>query len=91
MNQPDVVRQKIFDRGIALAQKRLDFNQRRAEDLRGGTYYKQDGAPGGSKPTEPRNSLPVRVTPQMKPEDVMKRYPSGTRLILPDGSEGVVP
>lgn len=44
VNQPDVVRQKIFDRGIALAQKRLDFNQRRAEDLRGGTYYKQDGA-----------------------------------------------
>lgn len=43
VNQPDVVRQKIFDRGIALAQKRLDFNQRRAEDLRGGTYYKQDG------------------------------------------------
>ena len=93
VNQPDVVRQKIFDRGMALAQKRLDFNQKRADDLRGGTYYKQDGAPAGQSPRGDRQppSLPVRVTSSMKPDDVMKRYPSGTRLILPDGSEGVVP
>lgn len=61
VNQPDVVRQKIFDRGIALAQKRLEFNQRRAEDLRGGTYYKQDGAPGGAKASIPKGEarLPI--------------------------------
>ena len=93
VNQPDVVRQKIFDRGIALAQKSLDFNKRRAEDLRGGTYYKSDGATAGQQPRADRQvpSLPVKVSPLMKPQDVMKRYPSGTRLILPDGSEGVVP
>lgn len=89
-SQPDAVRQKIFDRGIALAQRRLEFNQRRAEDLKGGTFYKAEGkdAPraSGSPP-----SLPVKVTPSMKPEDIVKRFPSGTRLILPDGSEGRVP
>ncbi|OAH17561.1 hypothetical protein AX289_31355 [Methylorubrum populi] len=42
-SQPDEVRQKIFDRGIALAQRRLEFNQRRADDLKGGTFYKPDG------------------------------------------------
>ncbi|WHQ69474.1 hypothetical protein [Methylorubrum extorquens] len=89
-SQPDAVRQKIFDRGIALAQRHLEFNQRRAEDLKGGTFYKAEGkdAPraSGSPP-----SLPVKVTPSMKPEDIVKRFPSGTRLILPDGSEGRVP
>lgn len=62
VNQPDVVRQKIFDRGLALAQKRLDFNQKRAEDLRGGTYYKQDGAPGASKgPTIPKGDARMAI------------------------------
>ena len=49
VSKPDVVRQKIFDRGIALAEKRLGFNQRRAEELRDGTFYKQDGASGAAK------------------------------------------
>lgn len=56
---PDAQRQKIFDRGIALAQRRLDFNQRRAEDLRGGTYYKQDGGKGTALPKgEDRTAIP---------------------------------
>ena len=36
---PDAERQRIYDRGIALAQKRLEFNQKQAEGLRSGTYY----------------------------------------------------
>lgn len=90
VGQPDAVRQKIFDRGIALAQKRLEFNQRRADDLRGGTFYKADGKDGSRASGSPP-SLPVKVTPTMTPEDIVKRFPSGTRLILPDGSEGMVP
>lgn len=61
VNKPDVVRQKIFDRGIALAQKRLDFNQRRAEDLRGGTYYKQDGATGRQDGAIPKGTDRVAI------------------------------
>lgn len=47
--QPDAVRQKIFDRAIAAATRRLEFNRQRAEQLRGGTYFK----PGGATPTQP--------------------------------------
>lgn len=87
-NQPAAVRENIFRRGIALAERRLDFEEKRAADLRGGTYYKQGNSPSDGR--QPPN-LPVKVTPSMKPDDIAKRYPKGTRLILPDGSEGVVP
>lgn len=39
-NLPDASRQKIYDRAIALAQRRMDFNKQRASELRGGDYYK---------------------------------------------------
>lgn len=42
-SQPDKVRQAIYDRAIGLAQKRLSFNEDRARQLRGGTYYKPQG------------------------------------------------
>lgn len=37
---PDAVRQKVYDRAIEMAQRRLDFNQQRADELRNGGYYK---------------------------------------------------
>lgn len=43
-SQPDAVRQKIYDRAIQAAQRRLDFNKQRASELRGGTYYNAKGA-----------------------------------------------
>ena len=55
-SQPDAVRQKIFDRAIAAAQKRLQFNQDRANELRGGTYYKpkdQGSVSGDVKSAKP--------------------------------------
>ncbi|MDK1493368.1 phage tail tip lysozyme [Sinorhizobium sp. 7-81] len=42
---PREVRKQVFGRARALAEKRLQFNKDRATDLRGGTYYKPDGAP----------------------------------------------
>jgi hypothetical protein len=44
--QPDAVRQKIYDRAIQMAQSRLKFNEDRAKELRGGTFYK------GAKPAQ---------------------------------------
>lgn len=41
---PDAERQKIYDRAIQMAQKRLEFNKKRAEQLRGGTYYRPDNS-----------------------------------------------
>ena len=36
-------RKLIIERGMELARKRLAFNQQRADELRGGTFYKQGG------------------------------------------------
>lgn len=44
-NQPDAVRQKIYDRAIELASKRLQFNKQRADELRGGQFYKAKTGP----------------------------------------------
>ncbi|MDW9786790.1 hypothetical protein GOB29_19625 [Sinorhizobium meliloti] len=41
---PREVRKQVFSRARALAEKRLQFNNDRAADLRGGTYYKPDRA-----------------------------------------------
>lgn len=43
---PDAARQKIYDRAIEMANRRLQFNQQRANELRGGTYYKAGGGNG---------------------------------------------
>lgn len=41
--QPEV-RDKIIDRAIAAAERRLEFNRQRADEMRGGTYYKPNSA-----------------------------------------------
>lgn len=51
VSQPDKVRQRIYDRGIALAKRRLQENQEKAAELRGGTYYKPGGGPSGGPRT----------------------------------------
>lgn len=48
-SKSDAVRQKIYDRAIVMAKRRLGFNQQRAEEMRGGGYYKPGGAPGATK------------------------------------------
>jgi type II secretory pathway pseudopilin PulG len=56
VNESDEVRQEIFNRGIRLAEEKLDFNQKRAKEIRGGTYYNSSGgasAPGPAASTRP--------------------------------------
>lgn len=36
-------RKNIFERAITMAERRLGFNKQRADELRGGTFYKQGG------------------------------------------------
>ncbi len=59
VNQPDHVRQDIYRRAQAAAERRLAFNEQRANELRGGTFYQpkggqqqpaQQGQTGGVKP-----------------------------------------
>lgn len=92
IGQPDSVRQKIYDRGIAMAQRRLEFNRQRAAELRGGDFYRSPekrAQGGGNQPTntQRRAGQPVRVT---SPEEAY-RLPKGTPIILPDGRVGEVP
>lgn len=49
VNLPDKARQAIYDRAIEAANRRLAFNKQRADQMRGGTYYK----PQGAKPQPP--------------------------------------
>lgn len=41
--QPDAVRQKIYDRAIAAAERRIALNREKGQQLRGGTYFKPGG------------------------------------------------
>lgn len=51
-NVPAEARQKILDRALEAAQRRLEYNKNKANDLRGGTYYK----PGRVDATQPKNT-----------------------------------
>lgn len=62
VTKPDSVRQAIFDRAIGLAQKRLEFNQQRADQLRGNTYYKPKAAgQPGSQAEAPALADPLGI------------------------------
>ncbi|MDU0343154.1 hypothetical protein [Bosea rubneri] len=63
IGQPDNVRQKIYDRGIAMAEKRLAFNRQRAQELRGGSYYRNPGqATEGASQSRPQGAQQQRQT-----------------------------
>ena len=44
VSQPPEVRKAIFERAKQAAQRRLEFYQQRANEMRGGEYYKPSGA-----------------------------------------------
>lgn len=62
-NLPDATRQKIYDKAIMLAQRSLQSKQQRANELRGGEYYKAGGgsAFGGSAAPAPQRPDPLGI------------------------------
>lgn len=60
-SMPEPVRQKIFDAAIEAAKKRMAFNKQRADEMRGGTYYK----PGSTTAPAPAGAtnVPAGVDP----------------------------
>lgn len=56
-NKPPEVRQRILERAKDMAARRLEFNQQRANELRGGNYYKPGG---GAQPTGNRTATGVQ-------------------------------
>jgi hypothetical protein len=61
---PPEVRKGIFDRAMAAVNRRLEFYRQRANDMRGGTYFKN---PDAEKKTE----IPA-TTPNV--DDLLKKY-----------------
>lgn len=55
VDKPDNVRQEILGRARQLAENRLKFNEQRAGELRGGTFYKKGGG-GQTAPSQPAQS-----------------------------------
>jgi hypothetical protein len=53
-NQPKGVRNEIYARAKAAAQRRQKFYSERAQGLRGQTYYKPEGTPSAAEPLPPR-------------------------------------
>jgi hypothetical protein len=80
-SKPDKVRQEIYDRAIELAGKRLDFNKRRADELRGGQFYKPQGSMSRAPAAQNKG-----IT-----QDEYEKLPSGTKFIAPDGTERIKP
>lgn len=52
VDQPAPVREAIFKRAKAAAQRRLDFNRQKVESLRGGDYFTEGGGPGFGEPDD---------------------------------------
>lgn len=60
-NQPHNVRMEIYRRANAAAEKRLAFNEQRAAQLRGGTYYKPQGDAGPQPAPSGIGGAPIRA------------------------------
>lgn len=77
------VREAIYDRAMAAANKRLEFNRQRAEGLRGNTYYKP-GQNQSQNPPRTDASAPISKA-------TYDALPSGAQFTAPDGSIRVKP
>lgn len=75
------VREEIYRRAQTAAERRLAFNQKRADELRGGNFYK----PAGSM-----SRAPVQQS-QGITQDQYNALPSGSVFTAPDGTQRVKP
>jgi hypothetical protein len=81
VNQPHEVRTKIYDRAKQMAERRLQFNEQRANELRGGQFYKPAGA---------MTRAPVAQS-QGITQQQYEALPSGATFTAPDGSQRIKP
>lgn len=80
-SQPHEVRKEIFARARNAAEARLKFNEQRANELRGGQFYKPQGS---------MTRAPVAQSGGITQADYEK-LPSGATFTAPDGSQRVKP
>lgn len=94
VNEPRNVREQIFADAKKAAEARLSFNSQKAELLRAGKYYGPDGQPTsiGQQLADPASRASSGGAPvPVRTPDEARRLPSGTAIVLPDGSIGRVP
>ncbi len=95
VDKKDEIRQKIYDRAILAAKRRLEFNRTRANELRGGEYYKPNRGDGpvSAGPTakeDQKTSAPFPSDPVKR--EIGKIYDNGSGVKArwtPDGWERV--
>ena len=78
---PHAARMAIYDRAEKLAERRLQFNQQRADEMRGGNFY---------KPTGSMSRAPVQQSQGITQEQ-FNALPSGSVFTAPDGTQRVKP
>lgn len=78
---PNDVRQKIYDRAQQMAQVRLKFNEQRANEMRGGQFYKPQGS---------MTRAPVAQS-QGITQQQYEALPSGSPFTAPDGTQRIKP
>ena len=85
IGQPDNVRQKIYDRGIAMAERRLGFNKQRADELRGGSFYRSGGnAPASGARPAPQPAPQGQPQRQAQPDASQARQAPDGNFYVPD-------
>jgi hypothetical protein len=86
VNKPDEIRQKIYDRGLELARRRLDVHSRRAAELRGGEFYKpKEEAPPAPVVEEVEVAPKPVATSKYKEGDVAVNKSTGEKLVFKGG------
>lgn len=80
-SQPHAVRKEIFQRAKNAADARLKFNEQRAQELRGGQFYKPQGS---------MTRAPVQQT-QGITQQQYEALPSGSTFTAPDGTQRIKP
>jgi hypothetical protein len=88
------VRQRIYERAMQAANRRIEFNRQKAGALRSGEYFQPGFTPTAPSEAQvqqqaaaPQAGAPVRVN---TPDEAMK-LPSGTVFQTPDGRNKVRP
>jgi hypothetical protein len=83
IGQPDAVRQRIYDRAMQMAEQRLAFNRQRAQELRGGNYYRQPAQQGAPQ----QGGQPQQRQPQQGQvrEGSRARNAEGVTIVLRNG------
>lgn len=71
---PALIRKSIIERMKRLSERKLEIEQSRVNDLRGGSYFKDGGGPGGVR--QPIGSRPQGAAPPPRAVEALRSNPA---------------